>query len=154
MSVFLVPITFIPSETEGQHWVTPPTPQSKVLDARPPTTLSWLSCRSTPFKPPPLSAWHASPVDGAGELNLLLLNVPFPSDVISQKSRAPFSGQPAPASFLRRSQLPNYLRAGQVALPKAGCKAPSSSSSSSLEKKEFFRKPRKPDKTEDHSSKI
>lgn len=129
VSFFWVPITFIHSETEGQRWVTPSLPQ--VLCVRPPrilVRLSWTADLHLSYcglsRPRTRLIWNWR------ELKLLLLNVPFPSDVISQKTTL----LSAPGSFndMHSSDAHNCLQAGQVAPPKARCKT--STELSSLKK--------------------
>lgn len=129
VSFFLVPITFIHGETEGQRWVTPSL--QKAAYTRPPRILPCLSWFHTPAS---LGPAHVSYVR---ELKPLLLNVPFPSDAISQKSRLPSAVSLCRVrSVIRIPQTPhNSLQAGQVAPPTARCKT--SAELSSLEKGDF-----------------
>lgn len=132
VSVSLVPIIFIHSETEGQHCVAHSLHEGPHV--RPPRILTRSSCGSTPFTLPPLSPWHASHVDGAKRTEASAIKCSISLRCYCTENHAPFSGRSVPGSFhdMHSSAAHNNLRAGQVAPPKARCKA--SAELSSLKK--------------------
>lgn len=116
VSFFLVPITFIHSETKGQHWVTPSL--HKVLYVRPPRILAWLSwtvdrhrscCRLAHVS----YGWGKRTEASAIKCSISLR-------CYFRENHAPFSGQCVPGSFddMHSSDAHNCLQAGQVAPPK------------------------------------
>lgn len=145
VSFFLVPITFVHSETEGQRWVTP-SPQ-RAAYARPPRILPCLSWFYTAAS---LGPAHVSYVR---ELNPLLLNVPFPSDVISQKT-----GLPSAVSLRRVHsviRIPQTLttpsKQDRLRRQRRDVRHPQNSPPS---RREIFQRARKADKAEYHGSKL
>lgn len=129
VSFFLVPITFVHSETEGQRWVTP-SPQ-RAAYARPPRILPCLSWFHTAASLGPAHVSYVRRTEAAAIKCSISLRCYF------TENRAAFGGQPVPGSLrdTHSSDAHNSLQAGQVAPPTARCKT--SAELSSLEKRDF-----------------
>lgn len=153
VSFFWIPITFIHSETKGQHWVTPSL--HKVLCVRPPRILVWLSWTAELHLSYCLLSRPSTRLIWMGQENwsICYWMLHFLLDVISQKNTllSAVSLCRVHSMICIPQTLTTASKQDRLHRQRQDVRHPQNSPPL---RRKSFQKARKPDKTEYHSSKL